>query len=128
MELKRIEPPRVFRVGPRQEIELKECARITLDADEQVTFQTASGGQYDVVRKSWGFYATPSLNKRLAGFGLRAAIVKNPAEAFFIMLVERDKQAMFQDYLQDNGLTLVHWMDSDQALRILAQALQRGTV
>ena len=56
-----------------------DCGRIALAPDEQVTFTTEAGGEYDVTRKSWGFYATPSINGRLKTFGLRAALVRNVA-------------------------------------------------
>ena len=79
MKITEQQPPRVFRTGRAQPIDLHDCARIQLDPDEQVTFITESGAEYDVARKAWGFYATPSLNGRLRQFGLRAALVKNLA-------------------------------------------------
>lgn len=115
-------PPRTFAVGRRHPIVLKDCARIELDADEQVTFVTQAGAEYDVARKSWGFYATPSLNGRLREFGLRAVLVKSPAERFYVMLVERGQEAGFHDYLILEGHSIVTWLDEDAPL----QALERG--
>src|SRR5204863_5563233 len=77
MKLALTDPPREFGVGTGGAVRLKDCAHIALEPDEQVTFQTESGGEYDVVRKSWGFYATPSLNGRLERFNLRAVLVKS---------------------------------------------------
>ncbi|HLN09267.1 MAG TPA: hypothetical protein VK281_09945, partial [Xanthobacteraceae bacterium] len=64
-------PPRVFTVGNSGPIEMRDCGMVALDADEQLTFVTERGAEYDVARKDWGFYATPSLNGRLMQFGLR---------------------------------------------------------
>jgi len=60
-----------------------------LAPNEQITFVTEAGNEYDVTRKDWGFYAAPSLNGRLADFYLRAVLVKNRADRFFLMLVEK---------------------------------------
>ena len=67
------DPARPFRAGS---LELRDCAAIDLDPLEQVTLVTPSGGEYDVARMPWGFYATPSLNSRLRSFGLRAALAR----------------------------------------------------
>ena len=88
-----IDPPRVFTVGFGEEIEMHDCGRIELEPDEQVTFTTPDGGEYDVARKSWGFYATPSLNARLPSFGLRPALIENTQGRFFVVLVERGHEA-----------------------------------
>ena len=68
------DPPRLFEV--EQGIQLKDCGRLLLAPGEQVTFVTTSGGEYDVARTAWGFYATPSLNDRLKKFGLKAVLTK----------------------------------------------------
>src|SRR4051812_30774923 len=88
MRIKLIEPPRVFRTGRGDPIEIKDCARIELAPDEQVTFVTPDGKEYDVARKSWGFYATPSLNGRLLDFGLRAVLVRSHVGKHYLFLVE----------------------------------------
>ena len=118
-------PPRTFRVGKNQHIEIKDCAHIELDADEQVTLKTSAGAEYDVARKSWGFYATPSLNGRLPSFGLRAVLIKCPDGKFFILLVEKGKEAEFEDYMASEGQELVTWLDSDEALRELEEGCKK---
>ena len=116
MKLLLNEPPRTFRVGPRADIELKDCGRVELAPDEQVTFTTAAGGEYDVTRKSWGFYATPSLNGRLAGFGLSGVLVKSGDGKRFVLLVERGSRQAFDAYLAENTLTVIAWLDDDRTL------------
>ena len=121
MKFTPIDPPRVFSVGHDHAIQLKDCARLELKPDEQVTFLTESGAEYDVVRKAWGFYATPSLNRRLPKFGLRAALVKSADGTFYVMLVEQGKQTEFQRYLEQEHLQVVRWLDSGPVLEALAR-------
>ena len=111
-----IEPPRSFEVGLSVQIEMKDCARVQLEPDEQITFVTESGTEFDVARKEFGYYATPSLNGRLRDFGLRAALVRNRLGRYFIMLIERGKDDAFSRYVADEKLRIVCWMDSDEAL------------
>jgi hypothetical protein len=113
------DPPRSFKIGHGARIEMKDCGRVHLASNELVTFVTESGAEYDVVRKSWGFYATPSLNGRLRQFGWRPALVKNPAGKYYVMLVESGKEADFQQYLQADGQKIVSWLVDDEALQAL---------
>ena len=89
MKFFRNDPPRIYEAGFDVKVLISDCGKIELEPDEQVTFITPSGGEYDVARKSWGFYATPSLNGRLQGFGLKAVLVKNRINRYFIFLVEK---------------------------------------
>lgn len=124
MKLTQLIPPRSFKVGTKTIIEMKDCAHIQLEADEQVTFETESGAEYDVARKAWGFYATPSLNGRLGQFGLRAVLVKSPGARFYILLVERGKEAEFYTYLSSEEHIIITWLDNDKALETLEQTLK----
>ena len=121
MELTRIEPPREFRVGADGRIVLRDCAHIELAPDEQVTFTTPQGGELDVCRKAWGFYAAPSLNARLPRFGLRPALVHSRAnDTLFLLVVERGHEEAFSSYLAENDMRCVLWLDGPDALRALA--------
>ncbi len=119
-----IDPPRVFTVGFKENVQLSDCARVELAPNEQVTFVTESGAEYDVARKSWGFYATPSTNARLQRFNLRAALVKNRLRQFFILLVEKGKESLFQQYTEIERLRIVCWLDDTEALERLEERLQ----
>ncbi len=122
MDIHRNEPPREFKVGLAQDVLLKDCARIALNVDEQVTFKAGLKVEYDVARKSWGFYATPSINGRLLRFGLRAALVKNQSSQYFVLLVEEGKEADFSDYVHRESLTICGWLD-DETLPQVEKAL-----
>src|SRR5215475_15927324 len=103
-------PPREFEVGYDVKGIIRDCGSMWLAADEQVTFLTEDGGEYDLTRKDWGFYATPSLNGRLAGFNLRAVLVKNRVDRYFVMLVERGKEASFEKYVAQEPLKIITWL------------------
>lgn len=124
MKVTPLVPPRAFAVGRRAPVTLHDCARIALEPDEQVTFITDRGGEYDVARKSWGFYATPSLNGRLGAFGLRAVLVKSPAARFYVMLVEVGHEVAFHDYVALEGHTIVAWLDDPGSLQAIEGAMR----
>jgi hypothetical protein len=112
-------PPRVFQVGNVEKFPMRDCGTMRLAPDEQITFVTESGAEYDVARKEWGFYATPSLNGRLASFGLRAVLVKNPGGRYFVLLVQKGRDKEFDAYVKSEQLVIVCWMDSEENLRAL---------
>jgi hypothetical protein len=118
-------PPRLFPVGAAQDVTIADCGRLALAPDEQVTLTTPEGAEYDITRKDWGFYATPSLNGRLAGFGLKAVLVHNPASGrYFVMLVEAGHEAAFDTYLSDQKMAVVCWLDHSAALDRLRSLLE----
>ena len=113
-------PPRTFIVGNAGPIEMKDCGTLHLAADEQVTLVTEGGAEYDVARKDWGFYATPSLNGRLESFGLRTVLIQNRAtKRYFVLLVARGREASFERYLEVENLRIVHWLDTSEACAAL---------
>lgn len=114
------QPPRAFQVGPQGQITILDHGRIELEPNEQVTFTLPHGAEYDVTRKEWGFYATPSLNGRLYQFGLRGVLIKNRGTGrFFVLLVEKGREAAFEKYCQAENLAAVAWLDSTAALESL---------
>lgn len=116
-------PPRIYEVGRSVIVHMQDCGRVHLEPDEQLTFQTESGAEYDLARKDWGFYATPSLNGRLQDFGLRAVMVKNLLGRYFVLLVERGKEPLFDQYVAVEELQIVTWMDNAENLQFLERAL-----
>jgi len=110
-------PPRRFEVGHDVRFELQDCGTAYMQPDEQITFVTESGSEYDVVRKDWGFYATPSLNARLPQCGLHGALVVNHASRrYYVLLVENGKEEQFADYCSRVRLRVVAWLDHDDTL------------
>ena len=125
MRFEPIEPPRRFLVGAHGDVELRDCGRVSLEPDEQLTLTTERGAEYDITRKDWGFYAAPSLNMRLVSFGLRAVLVASEANRYFVLFVERGGEDAFERYRAEEGLRVVAWLDSTEALERVDQALAR---
>lgn len=113
MKVEALDPPRTFRAGS---VELKDCGAIDLEPQEQVTFVTPGGGEYDVARATWGFYATPSVNGRLPRFGLRTALARNDEAKYFVLIVERGREEDFHRYCERERISVVAWLDDDQTL------------
>ena len=67
--MKVIRKNRKFTVG-LSKIKLKDCGSIYLKKNNQVTFRYKKS-EYDVCKKDWGYYATPSINGRLKKFNFR---------------------------------------------------------
>ena len=116
MKFSEREPPRRFLVGRESRVEISDCGTVQLAENEQVTFLTSNDHEYDVARKEWGYYATPSLNGRLADNDLRAVLAKNPSGKFYVLIVERGHEPAFHRYLEEEGMSVVAWMDSDVSL------------
>ncbi len=109
-----VRPPREFKVFAG--IVLKDCARVELSPDEQVTF-AAEGSEYDFCRKAWGYYASPSLNSRLGRKGLRPCLVKSGLNgAYFLMAVLKGREDAFDDYVGKTGQRVLMWLDDAEAL------------
>jgi hypothetical protein len=123
MRIRKNEPPREFRVGDRG-IVIRHCADVELGPDEQVTFVAPGGSEYDVVRKAWGYYATPSLDGRLADKGLRGVLVQSEKGRLFVILVERGREAEFDAYRASEQLRIVSWLDSGEAVAALVAAVE----
>ena len=111
MKYKEILPPRKFNAGSNQQICIEHCADVYLKDNEQVTFVSENGSEYDVAKKDWGYYATPSVNSRLKKFGFKTALTRNPSKNYYIMLVEDTKIEKFKNYLREENMLLVEWLD-----------------
>jgi hypothetical protein len=120
VKIRKHEPPREFQAGL---VRIRHCATINLEPDEQVTFITPGGHEYDVVRKDWGYYATPSMNGRLREQGLRSALVCNIQGKIFLRLVEQERVEAFRTYLAQQQEILLSWLDSDEEVVSLLESL-----
>ena len=81
---------RKFNTKSKLNIELTLIKKIKLKKDQQITFVEHSKGkikEFDVVKKDWGYYATPSINKRLKKFRYECALIKNSQNKFFYVLL-----------------------------------------
>ena len=113
MKIEETNPPRHFYVGLEKSIQIADCGTIELEVDEKVTFVTPSGTEFDVTRKDFGYYATPSLNARLPAHGLRPALIRNPSGKYYLLLIEKGRETFFENYLHDEEQAFIAWLDDD---------------
>jgi hypothetical protein len=131
MRIEPREPPREFAVG-RRGARLAHVADVWLGDDELITLRTESGTELDVTRKDWGYYATPSLNRRLAEHGLRAALcvgvprAERDADRMYVMVVEAGRERAFAAYLEAEEMRVLAWLDSDERVGAVARTLEEG--
>ena len=117
-------PVRQFEVGCfEKKTIMSDCGTIALSPDELVTFVTDTGAEYDVSRKVWGYFATPSLGNRLCDFQLRAVMTVNHLGKYSILLVERGREEEFKIYLQEEQMNVVAWLDSNSKLNKIQQLI-----
>jgi hypothetical protein len=119
MDIRPRVPPRTFAGG----VTITHVADVTLKPDEQVTFTTASGTELDVVRKDWGYYATPS-HRRLRDHGLRMALCANDDGRVTVLAVEAGREDAFGEYLDEQPMRVLAWLDSDEAAAAVARRLE----
>ena len=81
-----------------------------------------AGAEHDVTRKSWGFYATQSLNARVPGCGLKPLLVGGNGK-FFVLLVEPALMDGCLSYLADEGMKVIARLDDPHDLDAIQQAL-----
>lgn len=125
MKITRLNPPRKFLVGAPPQITLSDCGSIKLNPDEQITFLTDKKNQYDIVKKEWGFYATPSLNGRLPSFSIKPFLVKNlDSGRFFILLLEKGKDNIFEEYCKNENIAVIAELDDQNDLSKIEEAVK----
>ena len=106
MKIKLNKKQRKFKVGTKKNIRIKEFGKIYLNKNEQVTFINKNS-EFDVVKKNWGYYATPSINKRLKMFKFRTFITKNSYDFIYVMIVHKEKIKEFKKYLKNDKIIIV---------------------
>lgn len=117
MKLNIKEEPRVFFVGNNEEIEIKDYGTVHLDENEQISFITEDGGEYDVCKKNWGYYATPSIKHRLKNNGFLSALVRNANDQIYLWIIEKEKMDLFEIYLKENNHSVIEWLCPSETSR-----------
>ncbi len=110
MKLNIKEEPRLFFVGNNKEIEIKDYGTVHLDENELVSFVTESGSEYEICKKNWGYYATPSIENRLKDNGFLSALVKNSSNQLYLWVIEKEKKDLFETYLNKENHKVVDWL------------------
>ena len=74
--------------------------KVFINVNEQITLKRRNI-EYDIARKNWGFYVTPSFQNRLKKFGLEVILV-NSKKDYHICIVETKKKKRFKNFLKNN--------------------------
>ena len=109
--MKIIKKNRSYKTGFGESIIIKDCARIKLDNNEQVTFQNKNF-LYDFCKKDWGYYSTPSINKRLRNSGYKVYLIENLIGDIYLWSVEKNKINKFLDYLKKENQKIIVRLDN----------------
>ena len=117
MNLNLKKKPRIFSVGLNNEILIKDLGSIKLEANEQLTFISETGSKYDFAKKSWGYYATQSINSRLLNEGFKTALVLNKLNRIFIMVVEKKFMKKFIEYCESEDQKVLIWLEEFEEVK-----------
>ena len=96
--------------GLFKKIQFTDVGKIFLKKNELISFVTEDNSKHDIVRKDWGFYATQSVNSRLKK-NFKTALVVNPQQKIFIMLVEKKFINKFKKYCKNEKQKVMCWLD-----------------
>ena len=111
VEIKISKKPRIFKVGKNNKIKIKEVAFLHLKNNEQITFISENKKYYDFTKKSWGYYATPSINDRLKKEGFKTALVRGKSNKYYVMVVDNKKLKNFKNYCKTENQKIIEWID-----------------
>jgi hypothetical protein len=103
MLLKKIK--RSWIVGDKKDILITEKIKIQLDDNEQVSFvEKKNMTSYEICKKNWGYYVSPSIDKRLKDYGHKMYITKNQYGQVYLMAVDLKKIKKFTLYCKKEKL------------------------
>ena len=81
---------------------------IRLKTNEQITFYF-NRSNYDVIKKNWGLYISPSLQKRCLKAGFKAVIISKNKNSY-VAFVHKKKIKLFIDFLKKENYKLKVWI------------------
>lgn len=101
MEIKKI--IRSWKVGLKNNILITQKAKIKLNTNEQISFYSNDLNKIEneICKKSWGYYLTPSIDKRLKKYGQKVFIMKNSKKNSYLVIVNNSKLREFKKYCND---------------------------
>lgn len=111
MKFKLKNPPRTFKPRGDDLIIISDHGDIEMESGEQLTFVKPGGAQYDMVRKDWGYIASPSVNDRLIKQNFKLALVSNSGGMVYAMAVDQDKMKEFENYCRTEEQEVLEWLD-----------------
>tara|TARA_X000000950_G_C13769792_1_gene600466 strand:+ start:751 stop:1119 length:369 start_codon:yes stop_codon:yes gene_type:complete len=116
--MKIIKNNRKFKVGKRNDIVITDAGSVFLKNDELVTFKDGKK-EFDVGKKNWGYYGTPTLNKRLPNFGYSAALIRHKVfDTYAVLIVDKKKKKTFFKYLKKEDMKVICWLNNKNLIKI----------
>ena len=110
---------RLFTVGISK-VKIRDRGNMYLSNNHQVTFKYKDS-EYDVCKKNWGYYATPSINGRLKGFGFKTYLIINKFKKIYIFLVHKNKILEFKKYLKKEKNSIIMELTNFKSLKVPAK-------
>ncbi len=102
--------PRKFLVSKKNNIILKDVGKVFLNNNENLSLIGNNNKTYEICRKDWGYYATPSINFRLRKNGFKTALIKQNKK-LFVVIVDKNEMKSFNNYRKIENYKLVKWLD-----------------
>ena len=103
MRIKKVN--RQFRPSKKYNLVITEKAKIYLKENEQITLVDDYKNEFDIVKKRWGYYSTPSINKRLLKNNYQIFLVQNiNNKTNFIFSVIKNKKKLLKKYMKKVGI------------------------
>lgn len=116
--MKVIKNNRKFKVGKRNSIVITDAGSVYLKNDELVTFKDGKK-EFDIGKKNWGYYGTPTLNKRLPNFGYSAALIRHKVfDTYAVLIVDKKKKKTFLNYLKKEDMRVICWLNNKNLIKI----------
>lgn len=116
--MKVIKNNRKFKVGKKNDIVITDAGSVFLKNDELVTLKDGKK-EFDIGKKNWGYYGTPTLNKRLPNFGYTAALIRHKVfDTYAVLIVDKKKKKIFLNYLKKEDMIIICWLNNKNLMKI----------
>jgi len=93
----------------------KNKNKINLKSDQQITLINGKS-EYDIAKKNWGFYVTPSIQKRLKKFNLEVYLISK-SNNYFLCLVKQKKKRLFKSFLLKKKMKFIQNLSTTQKFK-----------
>lgn len=98
VRVEKVEPPRRFRVGKDNWVEISDCAHVFLEKNEMVRIAHADGTmEWPVVRRRWGFCLPLPLDRATQN-GLRAVLSGKDEKRCHLLFFDPRHERGFLEY------------------------------
>tara|TARA_B100000242_G_C43014256_1_gene471612 strand:+ start:754 stop:1095 length:342 start_codon:yes stop_codon:yes gene_type:complete len=104
MKIKKLK--KKWKVGMKNNILISEKCSIQLNNNEQINFSSKNfkNIENEICKKNWGYYLTPSINKRLIKYKHKVFILKNLKKSFYLAIVKNSNITEFKKYCKNENL------------------------